>query len=419
MARDYIDVFYRRGDLGTLKHLEPVGMIDYDQQIPNYIISDDTKGIFLCCRQKKIEKNDTLAKIKISNDKTNEDKYEIDVKKLPKDIEDKLTSGNQATGEPIEIVDLTNESNIIKIKDKNSEKILDVRAWVGGLVTVGSGGTYATWPLVAADVTNFTSFGVARQISAVTTIGNVIFDINWGSYGIELDGGDFLYDLAHNEIGVQLRGSGTGTTSAHNFNFLRTVAPVSVAQNFLSLYDTNSSSKWSYYNNVLDNGGYNCAMFRCVDASPELCVYQNIFYNTLGPAIKTDNNVGNANSVYENNTIYSCSVGADFNNNPGKVNNQVYADCATSQADIGNLSVNTNGVVVSAANLLVAFESVTKTDGASWLRPLKTGALFGVQGASLCSTNTGRNSVGAKNAIVSSIAAINTQLRQRARARIR
>ena len=424
---DWIYVLYARGDLDNgldRKNLQAVCVVDLNEQQLFFQIPTKTQEIFIVTREKLSEKNRILQDIITTNDPKIKDKYLLDVTVLPQKVQDELYNPEHThcTKTRIAPVDLTDKIEPVQIKTDKFDPISDVMAWNGGPVTVGGdvGDTYPAWVACAGDAAVFAANGTATQTSALVENGQALFTNEIGVNKMTLNGANHLITMNHTGNQFNMRCTGSGDIDIYNLNAIRAVAGAS-ANAHIIIGNTTGSGTWTIYNNVLDGGGDNDGNgIRSSDNTPVLHIYNNLFINFASASragLKLDATDGNANSIYENNTIYNCAIGADYGNNTGKANNETFLDCTTPQANIGGLTANTNNVTVLAADLLAAVTSINKADGVTFLEAVEGGVLADTQGANLIAGNTTdyygvtRNAVGAKNYIPTPAVATTIQLR--------
>jgi len=148
-----------------------------------FTISDEVREIYLETQHPIIEKEIILQKIQENHYRENQDgkdeiktinsstPWRLNKSKLDVSLVESLYSGNKASTHKIDPIFMQIgdfEKMVDKTFDKDKDVKLDVRAFVGGNTTVGSGGTYSTWKLFSADLGTFTSNGVAQQVSSIS-----------------------------------------------------------------------------------------------------------------------------------------------------------------------------------------------------------------------------------------------------------
>lgn len=372
---DHIDVYFRRGDLGTRKDLQIVGFVDYREQIDEFLISNRMKEIYLVASIPKGWRQTVVDRIIESEDETTEDRWVLDKDKLSTDFKSILYTEDETTATKVRIDDvvITDELMLTEYVKKMNKfiSVKDVNAWVGGSVTVGSGGTYATWAAVGSDAGTFTSAGLATAVSN-TTEAQAIFTNAAATYDMEMDGGDYTFSFAGNNFGFIMQTSTSGDISFHNFRFKRTSSASSSAFACISI---SSTTTVKIYDSFYDGQNYTSSGFRISNSSSIMNVYNNIIYD-LGPSsigIQVDSNDGNTSSIYENNTLVDCVEGFDLNNNDGNlVNNVCVNNSAGDYNAVGSLSTfskcassDTTGSEASLRSLTASniFDSLVDTDG--------------------------------------------------------
>lgn len=386
--------FFKRGDVNNKKDLQLCGIVDEREQINGFEISDEMKKIFLVLPIHKSCRRELLDKIKESENNIDDYRWCLDKRRLPKKLKLALythngTKASDICVKDVDILEMPSVENYL-IKKNTFDPIQDVNAWVGGNVTVGSSGTYATWTALAADLGTFIVDGEATQISTITESSTVVFNTSVSSYNMVLNGGLRKVSYGGNEYCFQMDVTGTGNLDIKHFEFQRTSTSSTFLFSAVYIRTVGASIGTNIYENIFDGGGFVGSGIRCVTSSPVLDIYSNIFYDYDGDSsssgIVIDASDGNSSSTYINNTSYNCGKGFEFNSNDGNVLNCASFDSTGNDFNnTGSLttftkcaSSDTTGSEAGLRSLIgtTVFESVTSTDG-DFLYPVQGETLHG------------------------------------------
>jgi len=330
---DYIMVFCRRGDLGELVDRQPVCMVDLNEQREGAVIPDKMLQTFLAVKMpiaKKAEMrkmiNDGRQSIVIGNPV----KKRIKLDKLAEVSKDLYsTVGDDVWATPLKIEPIEVEDETDFEEELFAPKVKDVRAWVGGSVTVGTnlGDDYATWEALGADDGEFTSDGTATQTSAITETGQCVLTTDLGGYTMTLDFGDFLLKNSFSGNGIFYVSSGIGRVDIKNLNFLRTADATNTVYAIFRMLDSGTRTKTCRFINCkIDGGGYSGTGIYYGNVNDTVYIYGTIISNCTRGI-----NIGDlqAASKIENCTIHNCNVGLDAGNKACTLNNNYISDCTT------------------------------------------------------------------------------------------
>lgn len=402
---NYIDLWVKVGDQETAEGSEHLGFKDgmpiqiINPNVDNFIVSDDMKRIFSCIRLPlamqaeaatwcipnqfgdNIDKSNYRVRSKLFNFKELE--LATGIENLEVDLRSKKT---------VDIIDCSNLDVNSLVKDSAilNAPAKDLNAWVGGAVTFGSGGTYLTIVLMAADAGTFTSSGTATLVSSITETSFSNFANNIGIYDLTITG-DWIngvsatgYTISSNynvTFTLFWSGSGSGTFSVKNTKW---IALASVE--FLRVNSTSTHTGiFEVKDNFFDMAAFSSTQVLRVSQS-SVCVRcsNNIVVSSRGTAVKIDASGGHADSIYEGNFLFDCTTGFDFVSEPGKAQDN-YTSGTTCYSNTGGLSVyskcassDATGSEVGLQSLAAAtvFQSVTPTD-ANFGVPVFGGALNG------------------------------------------
>jgi hypothetical protein len=387
---DYIDVYFRRGDLGTRKDMQVVGLIDYREQLDGFEISNRMKEIYLVASIPKSWRQTVLDRVIESEDEKTEDRWVLDKDMFSVDFRSKLYKNDEteATNTLIDNVVIIDEmiiNDYIKNVDKFN-KVKDINAWVGGAVTVGSAGTYATWVALAADIGTFTSNGTATMISNLTQVAQATFTNTIGIYDMVFNGDQNLLTISHSGSGInwQSEGSSTGN-KVMNFKTRRLtngLATVRAAFEFASIGNTHTIN---IHHNRIDGNNLTGAGIRPGDGTVILNIYSNIIFDCGNYGMFFSGGTGNASNKYENLTVLNSGIGIQVNNNAGSMIDIAVFDCATDYSNTGFLSTfskcassDATGSEVGLQNLTAAtvLQSLVDTSDV-FLWPVRDESLFG------------------------------------------
>jgi len=382
-ATDYVIAVFKIGDqVSSNPYLdgELIEIVDPNEQAGNFVLSDRMQTIFYCRRIALNKKTQYRNYMKVNG--SGKSKCILRPNKLSK--EEKELLRDESAIKPIQNIDESvfdfgdNLNSNAKVKDKN--------AWVGGSVTVGSDGDYATWALLVADLGTFTSDGTATQISNVTETISSILGNSVSSYTMILDGGN--YKINHvNRIMYYTPESSTGTGIIKNFHTVRTADAAANTVPAIVTTDVSTSITYSFYNNKFDGGGFNGRGLDLSDNTPICDVYNNLFINYNGNigSIGLKTTLVNTSTVISGNTFLNCDIGLDFNSQDMEAQNNASFCTSTDYFSTGSLTMfskcASSDATGSEAGLqsLVAntvFQSTTSTD-VNFLYPVKDEALYG------------------------------------------
>lgn len=379
---------------------ELVEVIDYNEQIEGYILSLDMFRIFYC---KKIP----IERLNFYRSKTRQYDEHTDKppkaqcflrpERLTKEERENLRNPNAIKDYSTLIEDYIDCDNLDQLETLDESTVdfgddleynppaEDHNAWVGGAVTVGSGGIYATWTALGADAGTFTSHGTATQISALTYSTNSGFTNTYGIYNMILDGGNYLLTATNRAVhGIVWNAEGSSAgNEMRNFNMNRTTNETSGISN-IYLWGVDNISTINIHHNII-NGTHNDTRYtngiRCSDNTPIVNIYSNVIYGcNKGMELTQINN----SSKVENNTIYDCATyGIGAGNFAISMSNNASFDAGTDYANTGSLLVfskcassDATGSEVGLQSLVAAtvFQSVTSTDSI-FLWPVQGDAL--------------------------------------------
>lgn len=260
-----------------------------------------------------------------------------------------------------------------------------------GVYTVGpaAGDNYPTYGgvggFVAAIGANQTGSLTGRNTGPITEVASALTSQNQNNHDfiIESDTPNYGNYLLGHMISVNvaghcfsLRHSGPGNTYMRNLKGLRILAGGIPNHSFI--HDGGVGVSWTghYCFNLFNGGGLQGGGFYSSDGDPILLIYANMLFAIGNNGILLDAADGNVNSVYENNSIYNCNVGADFTNNAGIIRNNAAIGNTTNYANIGAATVQASpdGLVAAAQ-----WQSLNAADGASFLKPIN-GSSIAVNG---------------------------------------
>jgi len=393
MVVDYIDVYFRRGDLGNRKDMQVCGIVDYRDQIDEFEISDRMKEIYLVASIPKSWRQTVLDRVIESEDEETEDRWLLDKDKLSTEFKSLLYTEEEtkATNIKIDNVLITDELILTGYVKKTDEfkGVKDVNAWVGGPVTIGTApATYVSWVALAADTGIFSSNGTATQTSVITqTLQANVFPAT-GTYTIELDGADnILNHGTGNNHGIQISLGGTGAYDVHNFHFVRIINADVATSAALRLAAMSNTPAFKIHDNRFDGTGRRGSGLSNSNANATgFDVYNNIFHDFSGDAassgILTTANVNDTTSVYENNTVYNCGIGIDFGGRViHSVNNGAFDSTGNDFDDAGGLTTFTKCASSDATGSEVGLQSLTTADEFRSLVDTNAGFLWPTRGS--------------------------------------
>lgn len=343
-------------------------------------LSDEMQTIFYC-RIIPIEKRDQYRGYLRDLEKPNKPKCILRPDRLTSEEQEELR--DKYAKKTLEEID---ESKFDFGEDLTpNPKTEDQNAWTGGNVTVGSGGTYATWATLIADLGTFTSDGIGLQISDVTETTSPVVSNNIGSNTMIFDGGK--YNINHINRIMYYGPEGTGVAIIREFNPVRTADAGAdfVPAVIITLVDTTITIK--IYNSLFDGGGFSGTGLEVADDTPICHVYNNILIDYNGTTSSTGLDIFSAHtsSIIENNTIYNCGIGMNFGsndchglNNAAFENNTDYSSTTLLATFSKCASSDATGSESSLRNLTTSdeFESLVSTDS-DFLVPKITGTLYG------------------------------------------
>lgn len=289
--------------------------------------------------------------------------------------------------------------------------IPDLNAISGGSVTVGSGGTYATWALLITDVIGLTGHLTATQISAITETGTTALNVAMNGYNITFTSnshpnGDFgagwlttcTFNLNAQTVLQFINTSGssatmtlshlnfkyTGTVTGNYGNFIRYTTATTNITNAMNdcLFDANSkeiqcirlqhaSAVVKAYNVVCTGGAAAGAKF-CGGLTTVFahvsCVFENMsIYDFSGADAAHGNCVWNYSddaytltniAAFDGTACYAYGAGATSGLGSATANKCASSDASGSEAPLRNLVAAT------------VFQSVTIGDGETFVKPV-------------------------------------------------
>jgi len=376
---DSVIAVFKIGDQQSKKPFldgELIEIIDLDEQVENFTLSDDMKRIFLCLPIHRREK----GKFRSYTKPDAATKCILRPNRLRGP--DKRQLRNKNAIKCFKNFDLNLLDIGVDLKPNPPQK--DENAWEGGSVTVGSGGTYATWVVCGGDAGTFTSNGTATSISNTTESGTPTFDNAHGVYTMELGGGAFIMSYSGSNHGIRLDQEGTGDILVHSFHYLRTGNAASGVYAAIVIVNMSTTLDLFIFNNTSNGGSFIGSGIRIVDVTPILCVYNNVFLDHNGAAscsgFKTSGGTLNSASILENNTVYNCYLGFEMATNSGHLLNNAAFDNTVDYSSYSSLttfskcaSSDSTGSESGLHNL-IASEVFRSLDN---LVPIEYGALDG------------------------------------------
>jgi len=323
-------VFWKRGDLGKYKDLEPVGIVDFNKQILGFTISDEVREIYLETQHPIIEKEIILQKIQENHYRENQDgkdeiktinsstPWRLNKSKLDVSLVESLYSGNKASTHKIDPIFMQIgdfEKMVDKTFDKDKDVKLDVRAFVGGNTTVGSGGTYSTWKLFSADLGTFTSNGVAQQVSSISEEEASLFDGDQGVYTLTCYGNKSLgytvtCDVAASMFDVEMQGTGKVMFSDFDFRGNASASP-----EFIVVTGAGLMYPFIFEKSICDGNGVVNRGVRVFNTAITATLSNIIVRNTDREGIRIG--LSDSSNLYEGITAYSCGLQGIYNSSGG------------------------------------------------------------------------------------------------------
>ncbi len=296
---DYVDLVLKRNNQefslknDGCKDGYVIDVIDYNEQVENFTISDFMHGPFVIVRcpiQHKAKLREGMLAIgERDTPEYRKKSLYIDFKEIEQALGREYLVADCKTDQRIETLDgsLLNLNELLKsTSELNFEKTLnDILATSSGTKTVGSGGDFATFVLADADVIALTGNLFLNMVSS--TVENALIQFSAGN-------NNFTNDIGSNSPmngDVTAGYSVTQNASTDVFNFASVATPGHFKiHDFKIICGASGTTKPIYmfigttgdvYNMYIDRGGFSSGQPSIQLAFPT-DVYNNVVYNSGG-----------------------------------------------------------------------------------------------------------------------------------------
>jgi hypothetical protein len=393
LGGDYCIAVFKIGDQSGegFKDGQLVSVFDFSEQEPGFVFGEINSKIFYCQKIPRSEKEFYRSKMV-----SYEEQKDLTITRTPPKAIirfDRLTEADQSI---VADADAINPVKLLDAKtvdfDKDAEKLnaprLDLNAWKGETVTVGSGGDYATLVLLAADADTFTENGTATIISNITSDASAEFKNELDGYTMSFTGdpvfnGDptsgWLVTVAHNSSCINLTHNCAGVVNISGLRFLRTVNTANAAVNIIRI--STVTTKANVFNcRMKSNGTGGCVIFNTDEGNKIWnCVLENAYSGFRGTVndvagSAVENLILKGAAIFNNNAVRTYRniviIGVSHSGNIISSDNSTSLNCATDSASVG-AATNTNAVV----NITAADEFVSLVDTSAYYFKVKAGVL--------------------------------------------
>ncbi len=340
---NFISIFFRRGDLQNRKDMQPVGIVDRNDQVEGFGADGFNDEIYLETIVPLSAKEEILERIEESEKATGGYRWILDNKKFSAKLKKEMYVDNEtkATKTKIKPIVFTNKeiSKTYMKKTKTFKPVKDVNAWVTGAVTVGGGGgdTYATWTLAMADLGTLTGPIRGTQTTDLLAQGAATFSTDCDGNDVVIDFAKFIQQKTHGSTFFDFKCTNGADIDIKNGDIRFTATGGAVSPIFVNTCD------WvnvNIHDNKIDGGGVSGVGINLTSAGVKFNVYNNIIHDCNSHGLSCYTAIS-ADSVWEGNTVYNCTGGGIRSAGPAPkvIDNASYDNATGDYVNSGNFTI--------------------------------------------------------------------------------